>query len=288
MADQRGPQFLGATEVGTVWVKQTAKDGRARGDAWLTERNPSPDLVGTLRCTWRGDLRQLELPLPDECLDLVWIDYGTLWLSGAESRSWTPPDPTGATALGVRFSPGVGPAVLGLSAHETVDDRVPLAALWGDRWANELAEKMDAQPDDSRRVRLLEAEVRARINGSGPADQVALSVRDGIVHARHHPPFVSAAARAAGLSERQLLWRCQAAFGVGPARLARMLRVEGALHMARTANPRAPLARIAATAGWSDQQHLTHDIVDLFGVTPAVLLRPMSDRYKTPEDSLRA
>jgi AraC-like DNA-binding protein len=42
-----------------------------------------------LVCVWRGDLGQAVLPLPDERLDLVWVDGGTLWLSGPETTSWS-------------------------------------------------------------------------------------------------------------------------------------------------------------------------------------------------------
>jgi len=51
-------------------------------DRWLLERRPAPDLVHWLVCVWRGDLGDAETPLPDERLDLVWVDEGLLWAVG--------------------------------------------------------------------------------------------------------------------------------------------------------------------------------------------------------------
>jgi AraC-like DNA-binding protein len=57
-------------------------------------------------------------------------------------------------------------------------------------------------------------------------------------------------ARATGLSERQLYRRCLAAFGYGPAVLARILRLQRALQLA-----------------------LAHEVRAIMGTTPTRLLR---------------
>jgi AraC-like DNA-binding protein len=248
-------------------------------DRWLRERPSAADLAGTLRCVWWGKLASFRIPLPDECLDITWIEDGTLWLSGPESRSWEPAEPTAATALGVRFEPGVGPALLGMDASDVRDVRVPLAALWGDRTVRELTERMALDAGDGGRVRLLEAAVRAAADGTRARDDVAAAAWLGLARSRSRP--ARALARSIGLSERQLLRRCRAAFGYGPARLARILRLQRLLHLARTQPPRARLAELALLAGYADQQHLTHDVGSIFGVTPSVLLAPVSDRCKT-------
>ena len=101
-------------------------------DRWLVERRPAPDLADRLVCVWRGDLGSAELPLPDERLDLVWVDDGSLWLAGPETTSWSRGYPPGTTAVGVGFKPGVGPPTLGLAGSEVRDARVRLDELWGD------------------------------------------------------------------------------------------------------------------------------------------------------------
>jgi len=240
-------------------------------DRWLRERQPARDLAGVLRCTWRGDLRDFRMPLPDECLDLVWIDDGTLWLSGPESRSWAPAAPTGVTAVGVRFEPGVGPAVLGLGASEVLDMRVRLEELWSDRAARELAERLALQPDDRGRIQELQHTVRQLAVDARPVDEVSRHVAAGIAAPRR--VSVHELARSTELSERQLLRRCTAAFGYGPARLARVLRMQRALQLVR-ASPRPPrLVDLATAADYGDQQHFAHEVLDIMGTTPTLLLR---------------
>lgn len=143
-------------------------------DQWLHERRPAPDLVDRLVCAWRGDLGDAATPLPDERLDLVWVDDGSLWLSGPETTSWSRGYPPGTTAI--------------------------------------------------------------------------------------------------GLSERQLHRRCMAAFGYGPAVLARILRLQRALQLARSRQGPLRLAELAAAAGYFDQQHLAHEVRAIMGTTPTALL----------------
>ena len=240
-------------------------------DEWLLERRPAPDLASWLVCVWRGDLGNAAMPLPDERLDLVWVDDGSLWLSGPESISWSRGYPPGTTAVGVGFKPGVGPPVLHLAASAVRDARIRLDELWGDRQARELAERVAAHFDDWGRARELERAVRRLAARARPVDQVALEVA-----ARLNQPRAASVrdlSRAVGLSERQLHRRCTAAFGYGPAVLARMLRLQRALRLARSYRGPLRLAELAAAAGYFDQQHLAHEVRAIMATTPARLLR---------------
>jgi len=240
-------------------------------DRWLAERRPTPDLADVLVCVWRGDLGQAELPLPDERLDLVWVDDGSLWLSGPETTSWSRGYPPDTTAVGVGFRPGVGPPMLGLAASAVRDARVRLDELWGDRRARELAERLAAHPDDRGRARELERAVRRLAATVRPVDAVALEVAARLNQPRRVSlPELSSAT---GLSERQLHRRSMAAFGYGPAVLARMLRLRRVLQLARSPQRPSRLAELAATAGYSDQQHLAHEVRAIMGTTPTRLLR---------------
>jgi AraC-like DNA-binding protein len=123
----------------------------------------------------------------------------------------------------------------------------------GDRDARELAERVAAHPDDRGRARELERAVRRLAARARPVDEVALQVAARLNQRR--PASVRDLSRATGLSERQLHRRCTAAFGYGPAVLARMLRLQRALRLAR-----------------SHQQHLAHEVRAIMGTTPTRLL----------------
>ena len=74
---------------------------------------------------------------------------------------------------------------------------------------------------------------------------------------------------ALGVSERQLRRRFADAVGYGPKTLARVLRFQRFLALARSGDE---LARLALTAGYADQAHLTRETRRLAGRTPLELV----------------
>jgi AraC-like DNA-binding protein len=250
-------------------------------DAWLRERAPAAFVAGPLRCAWHGDLGAIKTPLPDECFDLFWVDDGSLWLSGPESSSWAPRGrPPGQHAVGVRCRPGVGPALFGVAASELRDLRVRLDDLRPCREVREVSDRVASQAGDLARMRELERLIGRLAAGARPVDRLAVAVAAEVGRVRPAP--AGAIARSAGLSERQVHRRCTEAFGYGPAVLARILRLQRALRLARSAQRPSRLADLAVAAGYSDQQHLAHDVRAITGTTAAGLLAvTVSDLYKT-------
>ena len=250
-------------------------------DAWLRERAPAAHVADTLRCVWRGDLGAMRTPLPDECFDLFWVEDGSLWLSGPESSSWAPRgSPPGRAAVGVRCRPGVGPALFGVPASEVRDLRVRLDDVWPGRDVREVSGRVASQAGDLARVRELERLIGRLAANARPVDRLAVAVAAEVGRVRPAP--ARAIARSAGLSERQVHRRCTEAFGYGPAVLARILRLQRALRLARSGRRPSRLADLAVAAGYSDQQHLAHDMRAITGTTAAGLLAvTVSDPYKT-------
>ncbi len=220
----------------------------------------------------------MHIPLPDECFDLVRVNDGSVWLSGPETTSWPRHYPRGSHAVGIRFAPGVGPVVFQIDAWELRDARVRLDDLWPHQPARDVAERLAAASNDTARIQELErvaSKLRARADG---VDRVALAVAAALSRAR--PATVTETARHVDLSERQVLRRCRAAFGYGPAILARIRRAQRALALAR-ADERPRLAELAIAAGYSDQQHLAHEIRAIFATTATDVFALASDSYKT-------
>jgi AraC-like DNA-binding protein len=247
-------------------------------DAWLRERAPAAFVAGTLRCAWQGDLGTIRTPLPDECFDLFWVEDGSLWLSGPESTSWARGSPPGRNAVGVRCRPGVGPSLFGVAASEVRDLRVRLDDLWPGRDVREISDRVAGAGGDAARTRELERVIARRAATARPVDHLALAV--AAAAGRVRPAPLRAVARATGLSERQIHRRCAEAFGYGPAVLVRMLRLQRALHLARSGRRPPRLADLAVAAGYADQQHLAHDVRAITGTTASALLA-VSDPYKT-------
>lgn len=200
--------------------------------------------------------------LPDGCMDLIWHD-GALLVAGPDTVAHLSADRPGSAYAGLRFAPGAGPRALGAPARELRDQRVPLDALWPARAARALADR--AGGGDPAAV--LEEWAVRRTHETGPADPLSAGVAAGLRAGRP----LSAVAAGAGLGERQLRRRCEAAFGYGPKTLARVLRMQRALALARRGTA---FAEVALRAGYADQAHLAREVKALAGVPLGRLLRP--------------
>jgi AraC-like DNA-binding protein len=212
---------------------------------------PPPALRGVVRALWRIDRAAdgEHVILPDAVTDLVVRD-GEALAAGVDTRPSTVPARAGSTILGIRLRPGAVPDVLGVAADELRDLRVPLAELWG---ADGHAFALDPL-----------GVLMRRMAGSGPADAAAT----GAARLIEGGAALAQAAGAVGLSERQLRRRFTVAVGYGPKTFARIVRFQRALARIRGNEE---LAAVAARTGYADQAHMTREVVEFAGRTPAAL-----------------
>ncbi|MFE0101883.1 DUF6597 domain-containing transcriptional factor [Streptomyces sp. NPDC059009] len=204
--------------------------------------------------------------LPDGCMDLLWTE-GRLFVAGPDTHAYL----SGAQAtggerprryVGVRFRPGTAPALLGAPAHELRDQRVELADLWPATEVRRLTSAVDAAADPM--AALEEIALRRAADTAAP-DPVLRRVVASLQAGRS----VAATAAEVGLGARQLHRKALPAFGYGPKTLARVLRLQRALALARDG---VPYAATAALAGYADQAHLARDVKELAGRTLGELL----------------
>ncbi|MFF8726097.1 helix-turn-helix domain-containing protein [Streptomyces sp. NPDC015171] len=198
--------------------------------------------------------------LPDGCMDLLWSE-GRLLVAGPDTRPYAPQGPARSWA-GVRFFPGTAPALLGVPAHELRDLRVELADLWPAARVRRLSERIAAAPDPVTALEDLALDRAARTGAPDPALRY-------VVECLEAGRTVAATAAGLGIGERRLHRRCLTAFGYGPKTLARVLRLQRALALARSG---VPYAETAARAGYADQPHLARDVRELTGETLGGLL----------------
>jgi AraC-like DNA-binding protein len=207
--------------------------------------------------------------LPDGCMDLIWHD-GALLIAGPDTVAQVGEDRQGLPYAGLRFATGTGPRLLGIPAREVRDRRVPLDAVWAGPDARLLAERVAADPAAG-----LDTWAVDRARALAPADPLPAAVAAALDTGRP----VGEVAAATGLGERQLRRRCETAFGYGPKTLARVLRLQRALALARAG---APFAQVAADAGYADQPHFAREVKTLTGLPPGELLASQDDAV--PED----
>jgi AraC-like DNA-binding protein len=89
--------------------------------------------VGVAECFWRRERWQPPCHdlgvLPDGRIDLAWGENGDVRVMGPQQCALGRPFPADVIVVGVRFAPGVGPALLGVPGHELADRHASLAAL---------------------------------------------------------------------------------------------------------------------------------------------------------------
>jgi AraC-like DNA-binding protein len=200
--------------------------------------------------------------LPDGCVDLLW-SAGQLMIAGPDTAAHSSAAESGAVFAGVRFAPGTGPSIIGVRGDEIRARRVPLDSVLGTamyRWAIDIV----APAAHSRAGRpALEAaleSVAAEWFRLAPPPDPTMT---GIVAHLRSGASVAATADAVGIGLRALHRRCLPALGYGPKTLAKILRLNRALDLARVGTP---LATVAATAGYADQAHLSREVRTLTGV----------------------
>ncbi|MHA5054947.1 helix-turn-helix domain-containing protein [Streptomyces sp. SD15] len=193
--------------------------------------------------------------LPDGCMDLLWHE-GRLLVAGPDTHAYVPEDATGPWA-GVRFYPGTAPAFLGVPAHELRDRRVDLADLWPAAQVRRLTARVGAAADPAQALEDVALDRAADVEPPDPLLRELVAALD-----EGRP--VAATADRLGLGARQLHRRSLSAFGYGPKTLARVLRLQRALALARAG---VPFAETAARSGFADQAHLARDVRELAGAT---------------------
>ena len=195
---------------------------------------------------WTRDASGPALILPDGCLDVIVRPDGEVVVAGPDAVARESVD--GGRHVGVRFSHGLGPLLLGVPADELTGRVVPLVDVVGRRVAGPelrswLAARFAELPDDG-------GWARAAFDATGAGLPVA-TVADRL-----------------GFSARTLRRRCLTRFGYGPQHLARVLRLQRALALHRAGST---WAAAAADAGYVDQPHLARECRALTGRAPTLL-----------------
>ncbi|GAB3571886.1 AraC family transcriptional regulator [Amycolatopsis endophytica] len=212
--------------------------------------------AGAVRCWWtqRVPGGRVQRVVPDAAADVIVAATGAAYLVGPTLRPALHSLPPGTELRGLRLRTEAVAAVLRLPGHEVRDAVVPLSAVLTDAQARTVAESVWRGKFP-----------RALRTGPGE-DRVRYAVRrlgDGA-------PLDTVSAEVA-VTGRQLRRLFTEQTGLGPKALQRVARFQRFVRRA-DAGP-VPLAEAAMTAGYADQAHLTREVRELAGVTPAVLVR---------------
>lgn len=243
-----------------------------------------PALTASISCVWVSEGQDQSAPpqdrvLPDGCIDIVWGGV-SLFVAGPDTGPVSLASSPGKFYAGIRFRPGRAHQFFDVPAWELVDQRVPLADLWGKGKSERASERLQGATSPPAAAQIIENDLLAfcsEIGNSDPVvDALVLQLGDWNHRAANpSPPRVADISRRIGVSDRELLRRCRAAVGYGPKTLDRILRFQHAWSLAPT---RTSLAELAVDCGYADQAHLARECQRLAGLTPSVLFKTADNR----------
>lgn len=259
------------------------------------EFTPSARLTDYVECYWTLEGHAPALPrperiLPDGRAELVWNladpflrhRPGALPVRQASSLvvgQITTPFLLQATGrielVAVRFRPaGLGAFLDGIPAHLLTDMDYAIDDVAGSRLST-FAEAVAAAPTAERRVGILDACLREELRQAAPVDRRAAAAVATIT-AAHGMVRVDDMAALVGLGSRQLERLFRTHVGIGPKRLARIMRFQRLVSGLDGLEPDG-WARIAIRCGYYDQAHLIRDFREFTGGPPAGFRRNGED-----------
>jgi AraC-like DNA-binding protein len=240
------------------------------------EAPPPAALSELVECFWRRE--PWEPPhltlgvMPDGRVDILWAEHGEAVVIGPQTRALGRPVPAEYGVVGVRLRPGIGSSLLGVPAHEIADMHIGLDAI-DSRAADVLVRALRSIGDAARAPSAMARAIATVSETRGAPDHAIRAAARLLAIPRAR---VERVARAVGVSERELERRFREFVGYGPKTLHRVLRFQRVLEALGGARRQDGLARIAAFAGYSDQAHLTREVRELSGLTPARLERELA------------
>lgn len=218
-------------------------------------RERASDIPHAVVWTAEPEREESHRVLPDGCMDLIWYNDHVV-VAGpdtvAEIADWRP----GRRYVGLRFAAGIGPKVLGVPAHVIRDQRLHLSDVWPDTLSVRLHDQLLAASTPGV---MLEVAAAQAVRRATPPDPLGARLLQRL----RRSDQISAIADDIGLSARQLHRRSLDMFGYSPKTLARILRMNGAVELARDS---IELGDVAVRAGYADQSHMAREVKALAGV----------------------
>jgi AraC-like DNA-binding protein len=247
----------------------------------VRERRPAPALARHVTCVWTQTVSSHSMAFthrkaPNGSVELVCAVGSMPRVVGPQTGPIEEALAPGTTIVGVRLRREAASSVLGVPISTLVDLAVDADELWGDR-GDALQEVVAGAGSAQAAAAHLQRTVSERLaDAAGPDPVVAEGVRRLTCGQR---AGVASMASSLFISERQLRRRFEAATGLTPTTLHRILRFQRFLALAWTSRrPSSQIGRLAVEAGYSDQAHLNREAARLEGRSPRAFLLESEQR----------
>ena len=239
------------------------------------ERRPAPALAHHVTCVWIQTVSAqspafTHRKTPHGSAELVCAIGSMPRILGPQTCAIEETLAPGTTIVGVRLRPEAASSVLGLPGSTLVDLELGADELWGHR-GHALGELLAAAGSAQEAAAHLERAVAGRLAGATAPDALVAEGVGRLMSGRRAD--VASMASSLFISERQLRRRFEAATGLAPTTLHRILRFQRFLALAWTRErPSMQVARLAVEAGYADHAHLSREAARLEGRSPRTFL----------------
>jgi AraC-like DNA-binding protein len=266
-------------------VKVTSSRHDTRHGCWTYHAGHPAHLAGQVEVVWHSEGTASEprdRHVPSNTVELL-VNLGDpfqlveptgaaifteTWLAGVQWGPVVTEQPRRHAVLGVRLRPPAAHALLRRPMSEVSGVVADLEDLVG-RSAHALAERCGNAPSVEARLAVAAAWVTERL-ANGPAVHPAVAWAAEAIERSGGAVSIAALRAETGFSKTRLATAFREQIGVTPKRYARIVRFQRTLGMLAT--DAAPLADVAASAGYYDQAHMTAELRDMSGFTPGELL----------------
>ncbi len=236
------------------------------------ERPPTAALAPWFLAYWEFSVREGAPPEhyvpPDGCTSLTMIvggpARGALLASGPWLEPLAVPVEAGSRYVGIRLKAGVAGIVLGVDPSSLRNSSIPADAMLGPL-AGALRDAVMGTSDFDGAAAVLDDIWSREVSRFTEPDPLVMRAVERVI-AANGELSIATLARDVNTSERTLLRRFKAATGLTPKQFARIRRLLAAAW--QVVDGRDTWSEIAARAGYADQPHLHHDVVDLTGLRP--------------------
>jgi AraC-like DNA-binding protein len=253
----------------------------------VDERRPAPALAHHVACVWIQTVSPQSTAFthrtaPNGSVELVCVRGSMPRILGPQTGPIEQTLAPGTTIVGIRLRPEAASSVLGMPTHTLLDLALDADELWGDR-AHALQELVALADSSQQAAAHLERTVAERLADAPDPDPVVAEAVRRLMSRRRAD--IDAMASSLFISERQLRRRFQAATGLAPTTLHRIVRFQRFLALAWTCeHPSTQVAQLALAAGYADQAHLSRDAARLEGRPPRSFLPELERRCSCGHD----
>jgi hypothetical protein len=251
---------------------------------------PHPDLAALISCYWTLEVpavpeAQKQRIVPDGCIEMAFIlgDDIKRYTTGGDfilqpramvlGQTIEPfyIEPVGhVDTFAVRFYPYGFSNFITTPIKDLANKETPIASLFGEVTAKELAQKIGEAADSGERIAIVESFLFEKLNSKATIDSIVKATIDALLSTKGSAA-INTIIKEDLSKRRQLERKFLKQIGISPKQLGKVIRLQTALKMLLSEDAE-NLTSIAYESEYYDQAHFIKDFKEFTGTNPGEFL----------------